>query len=83
MPIAAAAQPLTAVTDVTKLQWDIVNVSYIDEDTGFEYLEITNSLTMPILSTDNITFHVEYFEGTTVPTSGLLRDGFECIVSKE
>lgn len=61
-----------------------MNRSYIDEDTGYQFLQVTNTLTMPILSTDEITFHVEFYEGSgSAPTTGLLRDGFECVINKE
>jgi len=46
-------------------------------------MEITNELTMPITSTDRITFHVEFYKGDTAPTSGLFRDGFECTLEKQ
>lgn len=56
---------------------------YVDEDTGYEYLEIINELEMPIISTDFITFHVEFYSGETEPTTGLFRDGFECTLDKQ
>ena len=45
---------------VPELKWEIQNQSYIDEDTDYSFIEITNTLTMPVLSTDTITFHVEF-----------------------
>ena len=44
----------------TNIVWEISNLSWIDEDTADTYLEITNTLTMPILATDKVTFHVEF-----------------------
>ena len=38
---------------------------------------------MPILATDEITFHLEFYKGDAAPTEGLFRDGFECIMSKD
>ena len=67
-----------ATPNTQELKWTISNLSYIDEDTGYEYLEVTNTLKMPILSTDEITFHVEFYKDSTAPTEGLFRDGFEC-----
>ena len=71
----------------TNLKWTILNWSYYDEDTGKEYLEIHNELTMPIIETDVITFHVEFYKADTdtpaPPSSGLLRDGFECSLTKQ
>jgi len=64
-------------------KWTIVNRSYVDEDTGHEYLEMINRLKMPIISTDYITFHIEFYSGGVAPTSGLFRDGFECSLTKQ
>ena len=70
------------------MNWKIENVSWIDEDTAESYLEITNTLTAPILETDKITFHVEFtssqqadlFKSSTV---SMLRDAFECTLTKD
>ena len=62
--------------------WTILNRSYIDEDTGNEYIELINELTAPILADDYITFHIEFYQGTK-PTSNLFRDGFECSLTKQ
>lgn len=68
-------------------KWTIVNRSYVDEDTGYEYLEMINKLKMPIISTDYITFHIEFYSAEAnsgnAPTSGLFRDGFECSLTKQ
>ena len=50
----ADATPSNVIT------WTLQNQSWFDEDTGYEYIEMTNTLTMPILSSDVITFHVEF-----------------------
>ena len=63
--------------------WTIVNRSYIDEDTGYEYLELINELTAPILPDDYITFHIEFYEGDSAPGDNLFRDGFECSLTKQ
>lgn len=64
-------------------KWTIKNISYVDEDTGLHYVEIINEVEMPIISTDTITFHVEFYTGGTQPTEGLWRDGFECTLTKQ
>lgn len=67
------------------LKWEISNLSWIDEDSGLTYLEITSTLTAPILATDKITFHVEFTSSkhaTLMTGSQLLRDGFECTLTK-
>ena len=81
--IASATDPATAETDT--LKWVISNQSWIDEDTGYEYLELINTLSMPIISTDFITFHVEFTnsEAGANPTDKLFRDGFECTLEKQ
>ena len=76
------------VTDASEnLNWKITNESYIDEDTDLSYMEITCELNMPITSTDYIKFHVEFYNKSvtewTTPTTGLFRDGFECILEKQ
>lgn len=38
---------------------------------------------MPVVPSDTITFHIEFYEGDTAPTTGLFRDGFECSLSKQ
>ena len=48
----------TAATN--NLKWEIANLTWKDEDTGTQYLEITTTLTAPILEEDVIRFHVEY-----------------------
>ena len=72
----------TAVT-YEKPLWTIQNISYIDEDTGYQYVEIINEVEMPITAADYITFHVEFYTGASAPTSGLFRDGFECSLTKQ
>ncbi len=57
-PKAKSTDGVTTNTNI--LNWKIENVSWIDEDTAESYLEITNTLTGPILATDKITFHVEF-----------------------
>ena len=47
------------------------------------YVEIINEVEMPIISTDTITFHVEFYTGGTQPTEGLVRDGFEGTLTKQ
>lgn len=42
------------------LKWEISNLTWMDEDTGLSFMEITSTLTAPILSTDQIKFHVEF-----------------------
>jgi len=71
-----AVGPDGTTTPSNSIKWEIKNLSYVDEDTGFSYIEITNTLTAPILSTDDITFHVEFTESTF--SGGLIRDAFEC-----
>ena len=77
----------TAIS-VAQPYWTIVNRSYIDEDTGYEYIELINKLTLPILADDFITFHIEFYDGgsdgnASAPTSNLFRDGFECSLTKQ
>lgn len=42
------------------LKWTLKSQSYFDEDEGIHVMEWTNEVTMPILSTDEITFHIEF-----------------------
>jgi|Transcript_37558 hypothetical protein len=49
-------------------------------------MEITTTLTAPILATDEVTFHVEFTsskQSTLVAGSKLTRDGFECKLKKD
>ena len=73
----------TRITD-SMPYWTIINRSYIDEDTGYEYIELINELTAPILPDDYITFHIEFYDGSgSKPTENLFRDGFECSLTKQ
>ena len=81
IPKAKATNGTTVSANETK--WTIRNRSYKDQDTAKMYLEITNTLEAPILSTDQITFHVEFKKSTAVAGSTLWRDGFECTVKKQ
>ena len=79
---------MDGATRITTSQpyWTILNRSYIDEDTGLEYLELINELTAPILAADFITFHIEFYQGDTgavAPNENLFRDGFECSLTKQ
>ena len=66
------------------IKWEIQNQSWIDEDTGISYIEITNTLTANILATDIITFHVEFnTDEVSLNSKGLVRDAFECKVAKQ
>ena len=82
---AATQTDGTAITVASPI-WTILNRSYIDEDTGNEYLELINELTADILPTDYITFHIEFYDDSnsgTAPTENLFRDGFECSLTKQ
>ena len=49
-------------------------------------MEITTTLTAPILATDTVTFHVEFEsdkQKTILKSSNLVRDGFECQLKKD
>lgn len=68
------------------MKWEIENLTWLDEDSGVSYMEITTTLTAPILATDVVTFHVEFTsdkQATLVPGSALVRDGFECQLKKD
>ena len=54
--------PYPAVTEATQpdLKWTITNYSLIDEDSGYEFLEIESELEMMILPDDEVTFHIEF-----------------------
>ena len=66
------------------IKWEIQNQSWIDEDTGISYIEITNTLTANILATDIITFHVQFStDEVSLNSKGLVRDAFECKVAKQ
>ncbi len=85
-PKAKQTDGTTASTN--ELSWSISNLSWIDEDTAETYLEITNTLTAPILATDKITFHVEFTssqQATLFPSStvSMKRDVFECSLEKD
>lgn len=57
-PMAKKADGTTASTNSFK--WEVSNLSWVDEDSGDQYIEITNTLTAPILATDVIIFHMEF-----------------------
>ena len=85
-PKAKKTDGTTASTN--ELTWKISNLSWIDEDTNDTYLEITNTLTAPILATDKIVFHVEFTssqQATLFPSStvSMKRDVFECSLEKD
>ena len=42
------------------LLWEIENLTWLDEDSGLSYMELTTTLTAPILATDTVTFHIEF-----------------------
>lgn len=42
------------------LLWEIENLTWLDEDSGLSFMELTTTLTAPILATDTVTFHVEF-----------------------
>ena len=65
------------------LKWEIHNQSFIDEDTGYQYIEFTNTLRMPVLASDEITFHVEFTSADKpAGSTSFYRDGMECKVTK-
>ena len=83
-PIAKKTDGTTTSTDLFK--WEVSNLSWIDEDTGDQYIEITNTLTAPILKTDVIMFHMEFTssqQATLSPTSQLVRDVATCQLTKD
>ena len=61
-------------------KWELISKGYYDEDKGYTVMEWRNELTLPILSTDVVTFHIEFDDGA--PTSTFFRDGFDCSVSR-
>lgn len=80
------AKDATGTAVGSNVKWDIENLTYKDEDTGTEYMEITTTLTAPILDTDTVLFHVEYTsdrQTEIVSNSALNRDGFECKLVKD
>ena len=83
-PAAKASDGTTDPTATTNtFTWTLQNRSYIDEDTGYEYVEFTHELTAPtILETDVITFHLEFTTDDTTRVN-LFRDGMECTLAKE
>ena len=42
------------------LLWEIENLTWLDEDSGLSFMELTTTLTAPILATDTVTFHIEF-----------------------
>lgn len=83
-PLGPAAKDATETAVANNLKWEIVNLSYIDLDTNEEFIEITNTLTMPILATDDITFHVEFTsDNSDLNGANLFRDAFECRLTRD
>lgn len=69
-----------------ELSWTVSNLTWKDEDTGTEYMEITTTLKVDLLDTDKVKFHIEFKsdkQTTIVANSALLADGFECSLEKE
>ena len=80
--------PKAKATDGTSepaeiLNWEVTFGGFYNEDTAEAVFEVRNKLTMPILASDSLIFHLEFYKGQTAPVSGLLRDGFECEMSKQ
>lgn len=76
-----------ANTNLSDFKWEISNTSFIDEDTGKQYMELTTELTMPIKADDVITFHVQYSVDNAGITddpnaADVARDGFSCKMQK-
>ena len=56
-----AAKDSTGTASVSaELKWEVENLTWRDEDTAEDFMEITTTLTAPILSSDTITFHLEF-----------------------
>ena len=82
-PAGPTAKQQDETSDPSRqITWKIKNQSWIDEDTGKSYVELTNTFTAPINADDEITFHVEFTTSQTDDAGALLRDGFECSMSK-
>lgn len=81
-PNAKTSSGLNAVAAESNLKWEIMNLGYIDEDTGDTFMEITTMLTTDISQTDVVTFHIEYTSSTDNLRSKMCRDGFETTMSK-
>ena len=80
------AKDSSNVASAKNLEWTVSNLTWKDEDTAIEYMEITTELTADILSTDTVVFHVEFTsdkQSTLVANSQLIRDGFECSLTKD
>ena len=72
----------TAIDTADAVKWTIKTQSYFDEDLGEQYVDFINELTMPILATDIITFHVEFSSDRNADGT-FFRDGFDCKLSKD
>ena len=82
-PSAKKTDGTTAKASPNTMSWTIKTQSYYDEDLGESYVDFINELTMPILDTDVITFHIEFSSNKNPGTSSLLRDGFDCVLTKD
>ena len=73
----------SSVAAANQVVWTIKTQSFYDEDKGTYFMDFINEVKMPILSTDIITFHVEYSSSDNTDDLDLKRDGFDCVLSKD